>query len=277
MPNGAQNSPQVVFQTLPSELVRPGVVLDMTTGKAITPDQLLEQLANYPRVIVGEKHDNPYHHQIELWLVQQLGQKRSHGSVLLEMINPNQQEKVNKVKSWLQGNPIVREERVQHLLAWQAGWPWKWYGDLVMELMRAPYPLLAANLDRSEIDQAYKNHTIEDKNSFVSDDVKKLIEATIKNSHGGNIAAQLLSGMTKIQQMRDQRMAEQLLKAPSPALLFVGGYHAVKTMGVPQHIKKIAPNEKIAVVVIAEEGVLLNHEYADFVWFTPKVSENLTK
>ncbi|MEQ1976742.1 ChaN family lipoprotein [Xenorhabdus sp. SGI240] len=275
--NNAQNSAQAALQTLPGELIRSGAVLDMKTGKAITPDQLREQLANYPRVIVGEKHDNPYHHQIELWLVQQLGQKRPQGSVLLEMINPNQQEKVNKVKSWLQSNPIVREERIQNLLAWQQGWPWKWYGDLVMELMRASYPLLAANLDRSEVEQAYRNHDVEDKNSLVSDEVKKLIEATIRHSHGGKIEPQLLSGMTKIQQMRDQRMAEQLMKAPSPALLFAGGYHAVKTMGVPQHVKKIAPNEKIAVFVIAEEGVSLDNEYADFVWFTPKVSENITQ
>ncbi|OKP05714.1 ChaN family lipoprotein [Xenorhabdus eapokensis] len=271
-----QNSSQSALQTLPGELMRTGAVLDMKTGKAITPNQLLEQLANYPRIIVGEKHDNPYHHQIELWLVQQLAQKRPHGSVLLEMINPNQQEKVNKVKSWLQGNPIVREERIQNLLAWQQGWPWKWYGDLVMALMRAPYPLLAANLDRSEIEQ-YKNQKVEDENSLVSEDVKQLIEITIKNSHDGNIEPQLLSYMTRIQQMRDQRMAEQLIKAPPPALLFAGGYHAVKTMGVPQHVKKIVPNEKVVVFVIAEEGVSLNSEYADFVWFTPKVSEDITK
>ncbi|CCW30217.1 iron-regulated protein [Xenorhabdus nematophila F1] len=276
-PNNKQNTSQASFQTLPDALMQSGTLLDMKTGKAITPDELLEQLADYPRVVVGEKHDNPYHHQIELWLVQQLGQKRPHGSVLLEMINPNQQEKVNKVKSWLQGNPIVRDERVQQLLAWQQGWPWEWYGDLVMELMRAPYPLLAANLDRSEIDQAYKSHRAGNRVSLVSDEVKKRIEETIKNAHGKEIDEQHLSAMSQIQQMRDQRMAEQLVKASSPALLFAGGYHAVKAMGTPQHVNKIAPNEKVVVFVIAEQGVSLNNEYADFVWFTPKVSKNITK
>ncbi|MDX7992405.1 ChaN family lipoprotein [Xenorhabdus littoralis] len=276
-PNATKNTSKGVIKTLPDELMQSGALLDMKTGNAITPDELLEQLKNYPRVVIGEKHDNPYHHQIELWLVQQLGQKRPHGSVLLEMINPNQQEKVNKVKSWLQGNPIVRDERVEQLLAWQQGWPWKWYGDLVMELMKAPYPLLAANLDRSEIDLAYKNHRAGDRTSLVSDEVKQLIEKTIKNSHGEEIDEQHLSAMSKIQQMRDQRMAEQLVKSPSPALLFAGGYHAVKAMGIPQHVKKIAPNEKLAVFIIAEQGVSLNNEYADFVWFTPKVSKNITK
>ncbi|OTA18884.1 hypothetical protein Xbed_02870 [Xenorhabdus beddingii] len=276
-PNTAQNTSKEALQVLPAELMQSGAVLDMKTGKTITPDELLEQLASFPRVIVGEKHDNPYHHQIELWLVQQLGEKRPHGSVLLEMISPDQQEKVNKVKNWLQGNPIVRDERVQKLLAWNQGWPWKWYGDLVMELMKAPYPLLAANLDRHEIDQAYKNHRAGDRTPLVPDDVKKRLEITIKNSHGGNIDDQHLSAMTQIQQLRDQRMAEQLVKAPAPALLFAGGYHAVKAMGVPQHVKKIAPDEKMVVFVIAEKGVSLNNEYADFVWFTPKVSENVTK
>ncbi|CDL83530.1 ChaN family lipoprotein [Xenorhabdus szentirmaii] len=276
--NSIKNTSQKVYQSLPDELMQSGALIDMKTGKAITADELLEQLKNYPRIIVGEKHDNPYHHQIELWLVQQLEKKRPHGSVLLEMINPNQQEKVNKVKSWLQGNPIVKSERVEQLLAWQQGWPWGWYGELVMELMKSPYPLLAANLDRNEIDQAYKNHNAGDRTSLVSDEVKQLIDQTIKNSHGGKeIDESHLSAMSKIQQMRDQRMAEQLIKAPSPALLFVGGYHAVKAMGIPQHIKKMAPNEKLVVFVIAEQGVALNHEYADFVWFTPKVDKKITK
>ncbi|WP_267881365.1 ChaN family lipoprotein [Xenorhabdus nematophila] len=99
----------------------------------------------------------------------------------------------------------------------------------------------------------------------------------LKNAHGKEIDEQHLSAMSQIQQMRDQRMAEQLVKAPSPALLFAGGYHAVKAMGTPQHVNKIAPNEKVVVFVIAEQGVSLNNEYADFVWFTPKVSKNITK
>ncbi|WP_426577584.1 ChaN family lipoprotein [Xenorhabdus stockiae] len=272
-----QNNSQAVKQTLSGELTQSGVLLDMRTGKAITSDELLNQLATYPRIIVGEKHDNPYHHQIELWLVQQLEKKRPHGSVLLEMINPDQQERVNKVKSWLQDDPIVRDERIKQLLAWQEGWPWEQYGKLVVELVKAPYPLLAANLNRGEIDRAYKSYKAGDKTSLVSEDVKKRIDETIKNSHGGNIDELHLSAMSKIQQLRDQRMAEQLMKAPSPAMLFAGGYHAVKAMGAPQHVKKVATDEQVVVLVIAEKGVVLNKEYADFVWFTPKVTTKVTK
>ena len=104
----------------------------------------------------GEKHDNPYHHQIEQWLVQQLPLRRPQGSVLMEMINPSQQAQVDKVKQWLQSDPTVRDGRVAELIARQPGWKWELYGGVTMAAMRAPYPLWSANTDRSEITAFYQ-------------------------------------------------------------------------------------------------------------------------
>ncbi len=105
-----------------------GSITDLHSGATLTPEQLLTRLAQQPRVILGEKHDNPYHHQIEQWLVQQLPLRRPQGSVLMEMINPNQQAQVDKVKQWLQSDPTVRDGRVAELIAWQPGWKWELYG-----------------------------------------------------------------------------------------------------------------------------------------------------
>ncbi|KAA1186369.1 ChaN family lipoprotein [Photorhabdus heterorhabditis] len=257
------------LQILSPELTQQGVVIDLKTGNALTPDELINRLASHQRIVVGEKHDNPYHHQIELWLVQQLLLKREHGSVLLEMITPDQQEKVNKVKNWLQTKPTVRESRIKDLLAWNAGWPWELYGELVLELMYQPYPLLAANLARSEIKAAYSNPPILQGNISVAENVKAQIAATIKDAHGGEITEQQLSAMTTIQQMRDRRMAEQLIKAPVPATLIAGGYHATKVMGVPLHIKDLSPREDLVVLILAEKANVLDSQHADYIWYTP--------
>ena len=64
-------------------------IVDLHTGQKLTPQQLLAKLSTQPRVIVGEKHDNLQHHQIEQWLVEQLPRQRTQGSVLMEMITPN--------------------------------------------------------------------------------------------------------------------------------------------------------------------------------------------
>ena len=38
----------------------------------ITPQALVERLASAPYVVVGEQHDNPDHHALQLWLLQRL-------------------------------------------------------------------------------------------------------------------------------------------------------------------------------------------------------------
>ncbi|NUL88409.1 iron-regulated protein, partial [Escherichia coli] len=128
-----------------------GQIYDLHSGKIISSSELLADLATAQHLIIGEKHDNAEHHQIELWLIQNLLIQRPQGSVLLEMLTSEQQPRVNQVKCWLKDNPVVRDSRVQELLNWQKGWSWEMYGDIVMQLLRGPYPLLNANIGREQI------------------------------------------------------------------------------------------------------------------------------
>lgn len=57
----SQNS----VQTPANSVDKLGNITDLHSGATLTPEQLLTRLAQQPRVILGEKHDNPYHHQIE--------------------------------------------------------------------------------------------------------------------------------------------------------------------------------------------------------------------
>jgi uncharacterized iron-regulated protein len=249
-----------------------GKITDLRSGESLSPKQLLTRLAAQPRVIVGEKHDNPYHHQIELWLVENLPQQRPQGSVLMEMINPSQQAKVSQVKQWLQGNPRVRDERVAELIDWQPGWKWPLYGDLTMAAMRAPYPLWSANLDRDEIMAFYQQPVFPQGQLSVRPAVQKALEETIRTSHGGKIEPQQLHAMLAIQQQRDRRMAERLLAAPTPTLLIAGGYHASKSVGVPLHVQDLQPTAVPTVLMLAEPGVQVDKQVADYLWVTPAVN-----
>ncbi|EIQ51734.1 putative iron-regulated protein [Shigella sonnei 4822-66] len=53
---------------------------------------------------------------------------------------------------------MVRDSRVQELLNWQKGWSWEMYGDIVMQLLRGPYPLLNANIGREQMLALYKKN-----------------------------------------------------------------------------------------------------------------------
>ncbi|VTQ57821.1 chain X [Campylobacter jejuni] len=249
-----------------------GVITDLRTGETLSPAQLLSKLAPEPRVIVGEKHDNPAHHQIENWLVQSLPSVRPQGSVLMEMLTPDQQPKVDKVKAWLQTGPDARPARVAELINWQKSWDWSMYGDVVMTAMKAPYPLLSANLDRREIMAFYENPQFPSGTHSADPQVRNAISETIRTSHQQNIGEEQLHAMLAIQQQRDRRMAERLLAAPAPALLIAGGYHAGKSIGVPVHVKDLNPAASVTVLLLAEQGVRVDKSQADYVWITPAVA-----
>lgn len=262
---------------LDSQLTGQGQIVDLQSGQSITPQQLIEHLSQAPRVIVGEKHDNLYHHQIEQWLAQEMPKMRPQGSVLLEMIKPDQQTSVNEVKAQMQGNPYIRDEKLQSALKWQKGWPWEQYGELTKSLLKAPYPLLSANLNTEEINQAYKNPPVLNGVYSTQPIVQELISQTIDTSHDGKLTAEQVAKMTVIQQMRDRRMAKSLLQAPTPAMLFAGGYHATRAIGVPLHMQDLAPEAEFKVLIISEKGNEIDNLHADYVWYTPSndvVSDN---
>ena len=266
----AQQPKEETRLVLANELIAPGTIIDLQSGKVISAQQLVQQLAEQPLVIVGEKHDNLYHHQIEQWLAQEMVRIRPQGAVLLEMLNPDQQQKVNHVKQSLQSDPYVRDEKIQSALAWQQGWPWAQYGELTKALLKAPYPLLAANLDRSEITHAYANPPAIKGVYSTQPLVQTLISQTIDSSHGGELNAEQVKKMTVIQQMRDRRMAESILKAPQPALLFAGGYHATRAIGVPLHIQDLSPDTHVSILMLSEKGAEIDNLHADYVWYTPE-------
>ena len=249
-----------------------GEIVDLRSGQRLSADQLLAQLGAAPRVIIGEQHDQLSHHRIEQWLLQQLQGQRPQGSVLLEMLNPDQQARVDKLKPWLETDPVVRPEHVTEMLAWQPSWKWEQYGELVMTVMRAPYPVWSANLDRSEIKQLFIDQpAVQGKHSNLANDgkVHDKLKDIIRVMHDNQIDAPRLAAMLSVQQQRDRRMAERLLAAPAPAVLIAGAYHAHKDLGVPLHVQDLTGGPAPLVLVLAQRGATVLAPQADFVWFTP--------
>ena len=129
-----------------------GQIVELRTGARLTPEQLLTRLAAAPKVLVGERHDNPDHHALQLWLLRALAAQRPQGSLLLEMLTPDQQAKVDQVRAAIAAGQAPQD--ILGALSWQPGWAWSLYGPLVQHALRQPYPLFAANLERREVIQS---------------------------------------------------------------------------------------------------------------------------
>lgn len=243
-----------------------GRIVDLASGRTIDPEQLLDRLARAERVLVGEQHDNPDHHALQLWLLRELSRLRPQGSVLMEMLNPDQQNKVDQARTAARAGQAITDPF--NTLAWQPGWDWSLYGPLVMHQLRQPYPLLAANLDRAEIMQIYRQRPTLGGERSGAAEVQERLLADIRESHCGLLPDSQLPAMLAVQQQRDRRMAEALLAAPQPSLLLAGAFHVRKDLGVPLHLADLGAQVGSAVLILAEVGRSVDASMADYVWFT---------
>ncbi|MET1069702.1 MAG: ChaN family lipoprotein [Pseudomonas prosekii] len=241
-----------------------GEIRDLRNGQSLTAQELLARLARPERLIVGEQHDNRDHHQLQLWLLQALGQRRPQGSLLLEMLTPDQQPRVDALRR----APTLPND-LPGALAWQPGWDWDLYGPIVRFALGQPYPLLAANLDNPEMRAFYKQPPMLNGARSNAPAVKEVLLEQIRESHCGLLPKSQMPAMLAVQQQRDRRMAERLIAAPTPSLLFAGAYHARKDVGVPLHVLDLGEREAPTVLLLAERGSQVTAAMADYVWFTP--------
>ncbi|WP_367372966.1 ChaN family lipoprotein [Pseudomonas lini] len=241
-----------------------GEIRDLRSGQTLTAQELLARLAKPSRLIVGEQHDNRDHHQLQLWLLQALNEQRPQGSLLLEMLTPDQQVRVDHIR---QSSPLPAD--LPTALAWQSGWDWNLYGPIVGFALTQPYPLLAANLDTVEVRTVYAKPPTLSGSRSNAPMVKKTLLAQISDSHCGLLPTSQMPAMLAVQQQRDRRMAGRFLAAPTPSLLFAGAYHARKDVGVPIHVLDLGEPEAPTVLMLAEEGAEVAPAMADYVWYTP--------
>jgi uncharacterized iron-regulated protein len=248
-----------------------GRIEDLRTGERLTPRQLVERLAKAPRVLVGEQHDNPDHHALQLWLLRALAVQRQQGSLLLEMLTPDQQPKVDAVRAqFAAGESLANLPRA---LAWQRGWNWALYEPLVRHALSQPYPLLAANLQRAEVLQVYRRPAVLHGTASTAQRVRQSLLEQIRVSHCGLLPDSQLPAMLAVQQQRDRRMAEALLAAPAPSLLVAGAFHVRRDLGVPLHLIDLQPLADSLVLLLAEVGQPVNTAAADFVWYSAALPE----
>ncbi|AJO80677.1 ChaN family lipoprotein [Pseudomonas sp. MRSN 12121] len=244
-------------------------IQDLRTGQVLTPEELAVRLSRAPRLIVGEQHDHPGHHAVQLWLLQAMATQRAQGSLLLEMLTPEQQPRVEA----LQGAPQALPNDLPRALAWAPGWDWALYGPLVRYALPQPFPLWAANLDPSEIRDIYRKAPVLRGKHSNAAPVREELLRQVRDSHCGLLPESQMSAMLAVQQQRDRRMAERLLAAPTPAVLFAGAFHARKDVGVPVHVRDLEPSHGVVVLMLAQKGVPVSPASADYVWYGATLPE----
>ncbi len=252
---------------------RVGQIVDLRSGRQIPAEQLLTELADVAIVLLGEKHDNPDHHTLQLWLLQALEMRRAQGAVVMEMLTVDQQETVSQVQHKVRKG--AQPADVPLALKWDKGWDWQQYSALVTHVLAQPYPLLAGNLNRDGLMAIYRNPPELVGIQSTRADVTERLSEQIREAHCNKLPETQLPAMLAVQQQRDRSMAQIVLAAPKPALLIAGAYHTRYDLGVPLHIQDLQTVSDLQqrVLIFAEADQQVDASSADFVWYTPSVAE----
>lgn len=265
-----------------------GVIIETRSGERLSESQLLARLTPMSYVLIGEKHDNADHHQIEAWLLAALlagddqADPPTAQAVVFEMLDEAQQPALDRLA------PTDSLESMQAALAWPAhGWDWAVYGPLIKQALILRATVLAGNVANPLLKAVYQRGADAlqgarfDTLSSLTPAQQADIQQQIFESHCQLMPFERLAPMVTAQAARDASMAHALSAAPyRQAILLAGGFHVDKRLGVPVHLRGRSPDASVSVVMLVEvsAGAEASGDYAldaaaDYIWFTPKATD----
>ena len=265
-----------------------GRIYRVADGTEVTLATLIADAKQADFVLIGERHDNREHHQLQSMLVAALqSQGQSPRAVAFEMIPaPRQLEIVEYLDAG--GDP----SGLGAALGWQAsGWPeWAWYEPIAEATLMHDGQIVAADLSRSEKRAAFVQGERAFRSSFVRrtglgeawpPPMMVALQDELRAAHCGRPPGQVVIGMMRVQRARDAMMADRLAATAGKGggILIAGNEHVRNDRGVPWYLARLRPGARSVSIGLLEvrDDVL---EPApdlpyDYVWFTPRADHSV--
>jgi uncharacterized iron-regulated protein len=267
-----------------------GRIWDVQRERFVDADAVVERLATARYVLLGEKHDNPDHHQIQAALVRSLLGTGRRPAVAFEMFTADQASAIARHLAAAPRDAAGLAEAVD----WKhSGWPdWAYYRPIAQAALDAGVPLVAANLTPATVRSIARGEAgavpAELASRYALDQpmqpaAQARLTTELADAHCGHLSAGRVEAMVLAQRARDAMLADSLLAADRDgAVLIAGVGHVREDQGVPLYLRARAPRARIAVVAPLEvrEGWSRPADYAaafdgrlpfDWIWFTPRV------
>jgi len=268
-PKGPLGAPSLPYP--PSGDPQVGEILHMPTGVLVSEQDMLN-IATEARVIfVGETHDNPASHRLQLDLLRTL-RKRYPGRVVLamEMFTPSQQSVLDK---WVAGE--MTEKEFLRDAKWYSGWRMNYalYRPLLEYARQEKIPVLGINAEKSLVKMVgrtpLEDLSEEDRAKLpemdFSDPYQQALVRSIFKGHGhGNSQ---IDGFLRVQTLWDETMAENIanfLRNPkhegTHLLVMAGGNHIRYGFGIPRRVFRRVP---VSYVLVGSREIVIPEERKD--------------
>lgn len=234
-----------------------GEIYHLPTGVNINAEQMLSAITDARIVYVGETHDNPAAHRLELDVLKAMAEQYPGKlSLGMEMFNSGQQEALDQ---WTAGE--LSEKEFLKNSAWFNNWrmDYAYYRDILNYARDHSIPVIGLNATREMVKKigrtpfdALDEETRAQLPEIDMEDPYQLAMAkAIFADHNNGDA--MLDGFLRIQTLWDETMAESIVrvmqeKGPDHRMVVVaGGNHVRYGFGIPRRVYRRLPSSYILV------------------------------
>lgn len=246
-------------------------IIDSRTGKETDESALLEILKSADFVLLGELHDNKFHHEVRGRLITRFADL---GRVVVSehLPAPNQVTFQSTTKADLEAAGFDAQ-----------GWDWPMHQSLYEPIKNKGLRVVGGNLPKEDARRMFlqgasslpermaKTYS----QSRLDEAAERKLDHDLVEGHCGKLPDKYLLRMRFSQRMTDLSLAHNLLDH-RPSLLIAGNGHVRRDYGVPQILASVAPDRKVVSVGFLERGGDLQElrqsvegQY-DFIWITER-------
>lgn len=254
-----------------------GQIIHLESGKVLPFEELIDQLKTKQLVFIGEVHNNPDHHLMEVQLLQALTAKQGFKTVAMEFFEHPQQPVLER---YLRGSSTEGEflEEVNWRKTW--GFDYHFYRPLVEEAKECGGEIVAINAPRDVIKKVARSGleslSPEDRGQLASE-----IDLTdgrhrefVRDAYAEHSRGELddFEHFYQAQCAWEDTMAENIarsLEKGKKVIVFAGNGHIMEKFGIPDRTVKRAP-VPMATVVLYPLGrpAFIGRGTADYVWLS---------
>jgi uncharacterized iron-regulated protein len=260
-----------------------GQIVDMERAEAVRFDELITALSGCDVIFIGEIHDNPEHHLIEVQILQALADRVGDNlAVGMEFFQRGQQEALDR---YLHGS--ISEDGFLEAVNWKESWGFDYlfYRPLMLLSKERGLRVLALNAP-SAIVRKVARSGLSSLTSGERDQIAKEIDlgneahrAYVHEAFEGHAHTdlKLFERFYEAQCVWEETMAEtisrHLASAGGKMVVFSGNGHIVYKFGIPERTLRRIPVTAVTVVLHAASGrEEVDKNLADFVWITDDCS-----
>lgn len=264
-----------------------GQIVRVETGKTLLFHELIEQLGSKNLIFIGEVHDNPEHHLIQVQLLQALLSQNKLRTVAMEFFQKPRQSFIDRYIAGESTEPEFLKE-----VDWNGQWSfdYSFYRPIMLEVKEKAGKILAINAPNDIVRKVARSGLSSlsaDERELVAEDIdlknerhRDYLKEVFKYNVHGDL--ENFEYFYEAQCVWEDTMAENIAdymeKTKDNMMVLTGNGHIVNKFGIPDRTLGRIPADMATIVLLpVEEGFqTIARESADYVWLTGNYSQRRT-